>query len=232
MGNTLSVDEKAEKVLKQKLKVKWDEKSFEKVQSDEYGFTNAYLLNSANREELSSTAKTSTLVKLAKLDVEKGTTIPELVFSCCWWHPKKKSINKLIELGKQMSEQSEKEFIESVFKFRNQQGESCLTVLFEMAAAYRNRTQEYPSDQMMHNIEESFLFLTELAKSVGLDKYLDHTTDCGETPFFSASMYSEKLADVLLKNVKVNTINHNFLTPSFRVSFKIDYYFIIISVLV
>ena len=228
MSNRISPDEiqaKANEILQQEFKTSWNEKTYEEIRlvPNDYGFTSRYLYLSANYEEFSSSANTSTLLKLAKLDLEKGTSIPELVFSCCRLFPTKRSIQSLIELG----EQSDEQVIHSVFNLQDHEGFNCLTVLFQMATKYRIKNNfEYPFGQMLDDIEESCLYLIQLAKSVklDLDKILNHTTKNGDTLVLSASIFSERIMQQLLKeNVRVNSINDVFLTPFFRVRLKIDY---------
>ena len=86
----------------------------------------------------------------------------------------------------------------------------------------------------MADIEESCLFLIQLAKSASLDldKILNQATKSGQTLFSNASAYSEKTTKQLLteantnekKIIKVNTIEHNFVAPSFRVRLKTGYW--------
>ena len=113
----------------------------------------------------------------------------------------------------------------SDYYFRN--GFNCLTTIFHMASWYRIKNNgEYPSGPMLVDIEESCLYLIQLAKSVklDLDKVLNHTTKNGDTLFFAASIYSEKITTQLLReNVQVNSITDIFLTPFFRVRLKIDF---------
>ena len=227
------VDAEANAILKQELGDEWDEKTHEEVRKSGYnGFTSKYLSKSANSKEFVSSANISTLLKLAKLDLQKETTIGELVFSCCSRFPKKRAIQKLIDLAKQ--EESEEKVAERIFEFQTHNGFSCLTVIFNMASAYRTKNKgEYPSGPMLIDIEESCLFLIELAKSAKLDlhKVLNHTTKNGHTLFNKASLYSEKITEQLLmetndhgkKIVKVNSIDDLFLTPFFRVRLKIDF---------
>ena len=103
--DSAAIDFAANDILHREMstKYKWEEKSYENIRLNPnfYGFTSKYLYLSADYKEFSSSAEISTLVKLAKLDLQKGTTIAELIFSCCQWFPKKKSIQSLIELGKQ-----------------------------------------------------------------------------------------------------------------------------------
>ena len=79
------VDEEANEILKRELGDKWNPQwTYEKLRSDGgYGYTNTYLYKSANYEEFSSSAKIEVMLELAKLDLKKGTTIPESIFSCC-----------------------------------------------------------------------------------------------------------------------------------------------------
>ena len=91
------VDAEANKILKQELGQEWDERTYKDIRLDPYlcGFTSKYLYDSASYRDFLSFAKLSTLLKLAALDLEKGTSISELVFSCCWWFPKREAIERL-----------------------------------------------------------------------------------------------------------------------------------------
>ena len=163
------------------------------------------------------------MLKLVKLDLRKGTTLFELIL-CCKWFPKKAAIQSLIELGKEI--QSEEKVVGGVFQFQDQQGVSCLSGLFEMANAYRNATKQYPSGPMLVDIEESCAYLIQLAKSAKLDlnKILNHTDKVGQTLFSRASNYSEKMTkQLLMENVRVNSVDVLFVTPFFRVRLKIDF---------
>ena len=220
------IDAEGNKILKQELKEKWNEKSYEEIRKDpnDCGFTSEYLWATANFEEFSSSAKISALLKLAKLDLKRKTTIGELIFACCKWFPVKAAIKSLIELVKE--NESEEKVARSVFEFKNQNGANCLTVIFDMATKYRNRTDGYPTGPMLGEIEESCLFLIQLAKSakLDLDKILNHTTKSGDTLFSDASVYSEKItAHLLTQNVQVNSINDLFVTPLFGVRLRVDF---------
>ena len=223
----------ANEILKQELKEKWGGWTYERLRGAKFfGFTSFYLLKSANFEEFSSSAKVPILLKLAKLDLQKETTIAELVYSCCFRFPKKEAIESLMDLAKQ--EEDEEKVIERVFEFQNQNGFSCLIALFDMATAYNNTNNlEYSSGPMLIDIEESCRFLIELAKSakLDLDKVLNHTTKRGDTLYNNASVSSKKITEQLLmetndngkKIVKVNSIDHKFQTSFFRVRLKIDF---------
>ena len=221
------IEIEANEILKQELRVKWDEKSHEKIRRDPnyYGFSSVYLCQSANFKAFSSSVKISTLLKLTKLDRQKGTTIPELIFSCCKWFPKKEAIASLIELAKES--ENEEKVVKGVFEFQDHEGFNCLISLFQMATKYRNRNNgKYPSGPMLDYIEESCSFLIQLAKSaqLDLDSILNHTTKSGKTLFAEASFYSEKITkQLLIENVRVNSIDNMFMTPFFRVRLKISF---------
>ena len=187
-----------------------------------------YLIETANFEDFSCSSKISTLLKLAKLDLE-GTTIGALVSSCCALFPKKEAIESLIELGKK--NESEEKVVKSVFEFHDQTGSNCLTAMFNMAAAYDNSMMDIPQ-AMLVEIEKSCQYLIQLAKSANLDleKILNHTSDGGDTCFSYATAFSETITKQLLsmnnhgkKIVKVNSINDLFITPIFRVRLKINF---------
>lgn len=116
------IDTDAIKILKQELKEEWDDETYEEIRlyPNFYGFTSTYLLGSANYEEFSSSAKSSTILKLAKLDLQRGTSIPELAFSFCRHFPKKEAIESLIAMGKET--ESEEKLIERILTFQNQNG--------------------------------------------------------------------------------------------------------------
>ena len=159
------------------------------------------------------------MLELAKLDLQKGTKIPELIFNCCQSFPKKEAIEKLIELGKQT--ETDEEVAKSVLEFLNHEGFSCLTITFNTANGYRSSNSGlYPSGQKLRDIEKSVFYLIDLAKRFNLDlkKILNHPTKNGNTLFSSASIYSETITRRLLEeNVQVNSVDHQFLTPFFRV---------------
>ena len=221
------IDAEGNKILKQELKEKWNEKTYEEIRQDPYdcGFTAIYLCQSANFNQFSSCAKIPILLKLAKLDLKKRTTIGELIFACCHWFPKKTAIESLIELGKE--NESEEKVVKIIFEFEDHEGFSCLNAIFNMATAYTTKTKKYPTGPMLSEIEESCSFLIEQAKSAKLDlaKILNHTTKSEATLFFYASIYSEKLTAYLLtQNVQVNSIDHLFVTPFFRVRLKVYFW--------
>ena len=221
------IDAQANELLRQKFGENWNEITYADIRKDlnACGFTSEYLFRSANYKGFSSSAEIQTLLKLAKLDLQKGTTIPQLVFSCCRWFPKREAIQSLIQIREN---DTEEEVFKSVLEFQDHQGGNCLIYLFQMANGFRIENNfKYPSGPMLHDIEESCLFLIEKAKDLelDLDKILNHTTKDGNTLFFQASSSSERMTKYLLteKDVRVNSIDHKFVTPFFRVRLKVDF---------
>ena len=214
------IDEEANEIFKRELDERFEWTHEELRSSVLNGYTGYYLFKSANFEEFSSSAKMEVILELVKLDRRKGTTIPELIFKCCWYFPKKEALEKLLEVGKQT--QTEKEVVKSVLEFTNNEGASCLISTFQMAVRYREKTDEYPSGQMMHDIEDSCIYMIDLAKRFNLDlkKTLNHTTKTGSTLFSAASMFSERITRQLLEeNVQVNSVDHKFVSPFIRVRY-------------
>ena len=107
-----------------------------------------YLRSTANDDDFSSSAEISEIIRLAKLDLQQGILIAQLFYWCCQYCPKRKFLQKLIELGKKteterfplgsaflvlLVTQTEKGLAKRVFKFKTQAGSNCLIGLFQMA---------------------------------------------------------------------------------------------------
>ena len=198
----------------------WD---YERLRSEsgDFGYTSVYLVACANFEEFSSSAKLSVVLKLAKLDLQKGSTIPELVLFCCFRFPFKEALESLIGFGR---DQSQEFLVRSIFEFRNFEGFNCLMSIFKLATKYRSATNKYPSGPMLLAIEKSFFFLIDLAKSNNLDlnRILNQTSKNGETIFHQASRFSKKITKYLLEaKVRVNCIDYHFMTSSYRVRIRV-----------
>ena len=205
-------------ILDRELGDKWGGLAYEIIRSktDGYGYSDAYLMLSQNSEQFSSSAKIPIMIELAKLDLQVGTSIPELVLNCCRFLPAKEALQKII--GKET--QSEESVAKSIFEFENHENYDCLIGLFHTATRYKNLTENYPSGPMLSHIEESFFFLVELARAnnLELDQIFNRTTKNGGTLFDKASTFSENITRFLLEeNVKVNSIDDFFRTPYFRV---------------
>ena len=219
------IDAEANFLLLHELK-EWNILTYQQVRfiPTSYGFTSEYLcisgLNTYMEDFVFST-KIPIMLQLAELDLQKETTIAELVFSCCQYYPKKEAIEKLVELGKQ--KRNEKEVVRSLFEFRNNEDFNCLIVLFGTANIYRIKTGSFIDGPVLFDIENSCKYLIELAKTYELDleKILNQVTKDAVTLFQLASTYSEEITEYLLKEaVAVNTVDILFMTPLFRVSLK------------
>ena len=210
----------ATEILDKELAENWYGKTHEDLRLNPfcYGFTSSYLSKSTNREIVASSAQTSVFLELAKLDLRKGTTLPELAFSCRRLFPRKDALQALIELGKET--ECEEKVVKSVFEYRDHFGYSWMNGLFDMARRVHTVYKKPPTGPMLLDIEECFFYFIDLAKThnLDMDKVLNDTTKTGSTVFRSASLNSERISKFLLhENVKVNSIDHKFQTPSFRV---------------
>ena len=89
---------------------------------------------------------------------------------------------------------------------------------------YRLRNnQNFPSAStgLFREIEATIGYLIRLGDqyNLNMDEILNHKTKNGTTLFYKAAYYSEKIGKILIqRNVKVNTVDHKFMTTSFRVS--------------
>ena len=148
-----------------------------------------------------------------------GTTVAQFVFACCWHFPKMSLIEDIIKLEKKMDTAT---LAKSIFELVNNEGYTCLLVLFNMMAGYHNQTGKLPDSnlQMFDEIESTAFYLIEMAedKNLKMDDILNWTTDDGTTLFFQAAFFSESLArELLKKNVVVKTVDNLLDIPSFRV---------------
>ena len=234
------IDAKALEILNDELKGRWQIKeTYEQIRRadpDFYGFTSAYLYLSCYRQ-FSVSPNISVLLKLAELDLKKGTSIGELVFTCCQCCPKKEAVRSLIDLAKQG--ESQEKVVGRIFEFEQQEGVNCLIATFRMAAVFEHVRENAPPSVLqkfkhrwdetpafLADIEETCIFLIRLARSANLDldKILNHTMANGKTLFHLAAHHSEKIAKYLLKeNVKINSITDDFFTPSLKVRFEKDF---------
>ena len=185
------------------LKEGLEEKSYEQLRKEKKtGFAHYYLEKRGPRFGGSNKAELATLLEFARFDLALGTTIAELVYSCCHYRPRKTWIESLVNLDEVTPKN-----LEQLFAYKGHGGINCL-----MAAFWYDISK---------GAEESVLYLTELGDEHDVDmaEVLDHTDNSGQTLFFYATLRSEQLALYLLKRgVKVNTVNHLFETPSLMVS--------------
>ena len=149
-----------------------------------------------------------------------GTTVAQFVFACCWHFPKMSLIEDIIKLEKKMDTAT---LAKSIFELVNNEGYTCLLVLFNMMAGYHNQTGKLPDSNlpMFTEIESTTFYLIKMAEdnNLKMDNILNWTTNNGKTLFWLAALFSESLASELLKkNVVVTTVDNLFRIPSFRVS--------------
>ena len=130
--------------MNQELGDKWGGWDYEEIQptADHYSYTRLYLLSTSNYKDLTTfpwlltSAEIPIIVKLAKLDLQKGTTIPRLVHVCCCWFPVKGVLEEMIELGKKS--EREQTIVQNIFEYGDQ---DCLIRIFHLANVYTNATK-------------------------------------------------------------------------------------------
>ena len=181
-----------------------------------------YLQSLVYFADLSSSDEIQEIIRLAKLDVQSGTKIAELVSLCCSFYPKQEALQKLVDFG----QETEENVVEGIFEFQDENGVNCLINLFQMATQYSIKTRKELPSSMLADIEESFFYLIGLveASHLNLTEILNHSSKGGQTLFHCASFYSETVTKRLLQeDVEVRTITGLLLTPSFRVRLRVDF---------
>ena len=134
-----------------------EEKSYNQLRNSKFtGFTDFYLDKKKKVATLSTDANLDTLLDFARLDITLGTTIAELVYSCCHWAPIKSWLETVINLD---TVTPRDDLIEQVLTYKNDSGRNCLMAAFEMPTRYWNDTTTYPdsSHQLMSGAEKMFL---------------------------------------------------------------------------
>ena len=113
--------------------------------------------------------------------------------------------------------------MKSILEYTDKYGTNCLIISFQPMEWYRIETKKYPTTLtgMFTEIEDTIMYLIEEGEEHGVDMQtiLDTRNKAGQTLFHWATQYSEKIALALLeRDVIVNTIRYDFVTPSFYVS--------------
>ena len=113
--------------------------------------------------------------------------------------------------------------MKSILEYTNEDGNNCLMISFQPMSKYKNKTKKWPttSTGMFTEIEEAIMFLIDEGEKHGVDTktVIDTRNKNGNTLFYGAAQYSEKIALALLeRDVIVNTITSDFGTPFFKVS--------------
>ena len=123
-----------------------------------------------------------------------------------------------------MVNQNMEQLVNDVLEYRNNNGFNCLLISTDLIVKYNNATGKYPNDtnEIKRQSEEVILYLIDLGfkHNVDMVKVLNATTNIGKTLFFGMTLYNyEKVAVLLIDNdVRVNSIDQYFQTPSFEVS--------------
>ena len=113
------------------------------------------------------------------------------------------------------------QLLQSIFSFEGNDT-SCVFAAFAMMREYNSRTWQVPNSSvgMFNEIESLLIYFLQLAEenNIDMDKVINLTSPSGQSFFHLATMFSENISLELLKrNVKVNRINSEFMTPHFRV---------------
>ena len=224
LENTEVVYAKATKILYKKFGKKWNGKTSR--------FTFEYLNRSVDKRMLTSSADLSDVEELARIDLDKGTTITNLIFICCSLCPKTDVIKKMIEIGKERVAQNQsryktvQEMAAHVFYSRTECGFNCLLSLLSFPVRNWNEFHKfysYDDKPMMREMEESSFFLIQFAddNNLNMKSILNAATEDGSTLISYASKFAPSLTYALLEfGINANSVTAKFGTPIFRVRFK------------
>ena len=94
---------------------------------------------------------------------------------------------------------------------------------FDLMSWYKIKTKNFPdaSVGLFNEKEATIEYLIRLGDqhNLNMGEMLNHKGRNGTTLFDQAAYFSKNLAKMLLqRNVKVNTVDHKFMIPIFRVS--------------
>ena len=147
-----------------------------------------------------------------------GTTIPELIWSCCAWYPNQNTIDELLKLDDTTDME---QLVQSLFNYENR-GTTCLYASLMLMGRNYGKTKQLPNSsiKMYNEIESLFIYLLELAEqnNVDMDRAINSTDETGQSIIELATLYSENISHELInRNVKVQRINSDFITPLFIV---------------
>ena len=114
-----------------------------------------------------------------------------------------------------------KTLIQSILKFKVE-GSNCLHALFGATKSYLEENHHFAdsSIEMFTEIESLFIHLLQLAEqnNLDMDNIINYADDSGDSLFRLAATYSEKISlELISRKVKVNRIDNEFVTPSFKV---------------
>ena len=217
-----SADQRAQILLRVELGAEYGAVTYDWIISKGWnGYTHFYLIETANFETCSTRAEGDVIPELAKCDLEKGAKLEQIVYHCCRLAPIKNIIEKLIAILFSMTSNGEtiNEMMTKIFEYQGQNGWNCLIVCYGMLANYRNKGNDPNRTPMKKSIEDTIEFLIEMGRDNGVDMVavINCVTKTGQTLFWTSSAFSEKVALFLITlNVKVNEIDHLFITVQFQ----------------
>ena len=91
-------DQHAQNLLRVKLGAEYGAVTYDEIISKgRSGYTGFYLAVTVNFDTCSTRAKGDVIVELAKIDLEKGTKLEEIIYYCCRLAPIKVIIEELID---------------------------------------------------------------------------------------------------------------------------------------
>ena len=132
------------------------------------GYTEYYLYRCANHHNLSTTAKTSAAVALARIDLKCGTPIEMLVFYCCAFAPTLTADRRcLAQCILDLS--SEPDRVERCLNYRDANGTTPLLATMELAVWYNNENNGPPSSEWMEHVTATVNYLIRLGEETGVD---------------------------------------------------------------
>ena len=170
-----------------------------------------------NYEKCETKAMKHVLIKLARVDLAKGTLLEDIVARCCFYAPIQPTIEEVIKLGSG----DMKERVERIMKWRSKEGFNCLMRCYQILVLYSNKGHDTNTAPMVREVERTLEYLIKLGvdNKIDMDEVTNATDKSGETLFYLSSIYSENISLLLITmNVKVNSIDHLFRIPSFQVS--------------
>ena len=216
-------EKKAKDILQRELGYYYEGETYEQLKEDgDDGYSHSYLQWTVDEKTCSTSAKLNSLKKLVKIDLDMGTTLPETIYNCCFYAPVIDFVKMILSFG---NNQNMDQLVNDVLKYQDD-GFNCLLISTNQIIGYKNATGKIPNDtiEIKRQSEELILYLInlEFEHGIDMDKILNATKNSGVTLFHQMTVFSyEKVALLLLDNdVRVNSINQYFQTPSLTVSDK------------
>ena len=134
----LAIEDKANNLIGKQLIKKCERKTYKQLRSSGYVGFSDYFLNLSTfkhygrfREPYTKQTKLLTLKKLVTIDMEKGTTAPELVYSCCFYEPILCFLKMIVAQAreKESDDFSLKQLIDDILSFQTEDRTNCLLAI-------------------------------------------------------------------------------------------------------